>query len=224
MWCEVTAWGRALFRGELCRGDGIGIVVDSALIQGNGKHGEHRRLKAAVGGTQSCFRSWRWVPSEFRYCGCSALFGWSSRAIRRSIHWRVRNAASVRSGLRGASAAPILFRCAAFSICGVLILGFVGGCIPQPRRGVDSPEPALRLEAMRQAAERKDRSAIVPLIGSLDSDDPATRLLAIRTLEEITGLTHGYDYASGEKARGEAVARWAAWAEAEGLVPAAARR
>jgi HEAT repeat protein len=108
--------------------------------------------------------------------------------------------------------------------CVAVVAGFVAGCIPQPKRGVDSPEPALRLEAMREAAATKDRDAIVPLIGSLDSDDPATRLLAIRTLEAITGLTHGYDYAGAEKAREEAVKRWVAWAEAEGLTPAAGSR
>jgi hypothetical protein len=42
----------------------------------------------------------------------------------------------------------------------------------------------------------------------LDSDDPATRLLAINALERITGDRLGFDYAAPEAQRQAAISRW----------------
>lgn len=89
-------------------------------------------------------------------------------------------------------------------------LALVGGCTPIPK-GFDSPEPAARIEAAVDAADRGDRSAIPQLIGLLDSDDPATRLVAIRSLERLTGQTLGYDHAAPEADREPAIARWVDW-------------
>lgn len=99
-------------------------------------------------------------------------------------------------------------------------LAALAGCIPQPAPGIDSPEPALRLDAIRAAVARHDQAAVPPLIALLDSDDPATRLFAIRALENLTGETLGYDYAAPERERNEAAARWAERARA-GTMPAA---
>lgn len=49
------------------------------------------------------------------------------------------------------------------------------------------------------------------LVQMLESDDPATRLLAISTLQRLTNQTFGYDYAQPEVKRRPAVERWAAW-------------
>jgi HEAT repeat protein len=87
-----------------------------------------------------------------------------------------------------------------------------GGCVPIPK-GFDSPEPAARIEAAVEAADRGDRGAIPDLIALLESDDPATRLVAIRSLERLTGETLGYDHAAGEYEREEAVERWVEWHE-----------
>lgn len=86
----------------------------------------------------------------------------------------------------------------------------MGACVPIPK-GFDSPEPAARITAAVEAADRGDRSAIPALIGLLDSDDPATRLVAIRSLERLTGETLGYDHAALEAQREEAVLRWVDW-------------
>ncbi len=90
------------------------------------------------------------------------------------------------------------------------VVGFFGGCTPIPK-GFDSPEPAARIEAALEAADRGDRGAIPDLIGLLDSDDPATRMVGILALERLTGETLGYDYAAAEGEREAAVARWVEW-------------
>jgi len=78
-------------------------------------------------------------------------------------------------------------------------------------KGFDSPEPAARISAAVEAADAGDAGAIPDLIGLLDSDDPATRLVAIRSLERLTGQTLGYDHAAPEREREEAVDRWVEW-------------
>lgn len=94
------------------------------------------------------------------------------------------------------------------------------GCQGPAPRGFDSPEPGKRIEAAARAAETGDRTAVRPLISMLDSDDPAARLVAIRALERITGRTLGYDHASPEAQRREAVERWISWeAEQRGEQP-----
>jgi len=82
------------------------------------------------------------------------------------------------------------------------------GCGPSMPRGFDSPEPAARMDAIVDAARNSDGSAVPEIVPLLGSDDPATRFLAIRTLERLTGQTFGYDYAAPEAERGEAVERW----------------
>jgi len=85
-----------------------------------------------------------------------------------------------------------------------------GACTPIPK-GFDSPEPAARMEAALDAAARGDSAAIPDLIALLDSDDPATRLVAIGALERLTGQTLGYHYAAPEQERADAVGRWVEW-------------
>ena len=65
------------------------------------------------------------------------------------------------------------------------------------------------------AAREGDLSAIPDLIGLLDSDDSLVRMVAIRSLERLTGQTLGYDHAVPEWRRDEAVERWVAWASAQ---------
>ena len=45
----------------------------------------------------------------------------------------------------------------------------------------------------------------------LESSDPASRLVAIRALERLTGETMGYDHAGSVPERGVAVDRWWVW-------------
>jgi HEAT repeat protein len=84
------------------------------------------------------------------------------------------------------------------------------GCATPPG-GWDSPEPAARLSAITDAARVGDPSAVPHLIESLNHDDPVVRLAAIRTLEQLTGQTLGYDYAAPEWRRQDKIAAWVDW-------------
>lgn len=99
-----------------------------------------------------------------------------------------------------------------WTVCasGAVIALRAGGCVPIPK-GFDSPEPAARIEAAVDAAATGEKGAIPDLIALLDSDDPATRLVAIGSLERLTGQTLGYHYAAPERERDAAVERWVEW-------------
>ena len=81
--------------------------------------------------------------------------------------------------------------------------------------------PEERLKAIVKAAREKDQSAIPKLIMFLDSDDPAVRLAAIRTLESLTGQTLGYDHAAPEWKRREMIQAWVEWDNRRGTPPKA---
>jgi HEAT repeat protein len=86
------------------------------------------------------------------------------------------------------------------------------GCAnPDTAVGFHEQNPAARIRAIRQAAATGDRSAIPDLIDLLESDDPAERVLSIRTLQGMTGQTLGYDHSAPLEERREAVRRWSAW-------------
>ena len=95
----------------------------------------------------------------------------------------------------------------------IVAVGAAAGCAgPRtPEGGFDSLEPGSRLHAINRAGQQRDTTALSDLIESLESDDPAIRMMAIVALEQITGTRLGYDpYAP----RGERQAAADAWLEA----------
>jgi HEAT repeat protein len=92
----------------------------------------------------------------------------------------------------------------------------VSACGPTIKADFDSPEPAARNAAIVQAAAGRDAAAVPNLVRMLDSDDPATRLLAIDALDRITGERLGYEHAAHEHEREPAVRRWQEWVAANG--------
>ena len=96
----------------------------------------------------------------------------------------------------------------------VVGVGALGGCAPEAA-SFDSREPAARLEASFRAVDARDQRSTDELIRMLSSDDPAERLVAIRSLERLTGQTLGYDHAGTEAERAEAIDRWVAWQAAQ---------
>jgi HEAT repeat protein len=99
--------------------------------------------------------------------------------------------------------------------CGLIILILsLAGCGPVVTPSFDSPEPAARNAAIVRAAETRDRESVDELVEMLASDDPATRVLAIRTLERITGKTMAFDPHADEISRAQAIRRWEGWIEA----------
>lgn len=99
------------------------------------------------------------------------------------------------------------------------IVAVLGACTDVPKADFASPEPGARNAAIVEAAARGDQSARVHLVQMLESDDPATRLLAISTLQRLTDQTFGYDYALPEVKRRPAIERWAAWAREQTSTP-----
>lgn len=79
------------------------------------------------------------------------------------------------------------------------------------RPDFSSPLPQDRLAAIAKARRTNDPAAVEPLIGLLGSDDPLVRLVASDTLTRITGEDFGYDPASKDTQRRQAIERWRAW-------------
>ena len=91
----------------------------------------------------------------------------------------------------------------------LLVLGSVVSCgQPATSGGFDSPIPAARLHALRQAARSGDRSSLKRIVELLDSDDAAVRLLAILTLERLTGETYGYHHYAPRWDREASIRLW----------------
>lgn len=77
------------------------------------------------------------------------------------------------------------------------------------------------MAAITEAGVSGNTKAIPDLIEQLESNDPGARLLAIRSLERLTGLTLGYDHADPWWQREQAIEHWRAWALQHGhLTPA----
>lgn len=90
----------------------------------------------------------------------------------------------------------------------------IAACMPSAPADFNSPEPAARNAAIVQAARTEDAAAVPDLVRMLESDDPATRVLAIGTLERLTGQRLGYDPQGSPMERRKAVQAWREWAEA----------
>lgn len=91
------------------------------------------------------------------------------------------------------------------------VLGLSGCSLPERTAGFDSVDPCERTLALGRAAEHEDKECVPALIGLLDSEDPAERMLAICLLEKKTGQTLGYEYSASEWERSQAIERWVAW-------------
>ena len=98
----------------------------------------------------------------------------------------------------------------------VFLLLTLAGCLPVATPDFHSAEPAARNAAIVESAANSRRNSIPDLITQLECDDPTTRLLAIRTLEQLTGQTLGYDYADPEVKREKAVRSWVEWWKRQG--------
>lgn len=98
-----------------------------------------------------------------------------------------------------------------------MVLIVFGGCASRPV-GFDAPDSAGQLAAIERALVTRDTAAAPELVRLLSSDDPVVRLVASRTLEDLTGQTMGYNHADPEWKRREAIQRWVAWTESSTAV------
>ena len=73
---------------------------------------------------------------------------------------------------------------------------------------LQSPDPTVRVMAIKWAGENKVSQAVPQLVDFLQHDDRSVRFYAIQGLQRITGTDNGYDYKANPKSRAAAVQRW----------------
>ena len=71
-----------------------------------------------------------------------------------------------------------------------------------------SPDPAIRVIAIKWAGENELRQAVPQLVDLLLNEDKAIRFYSIQSLVKITGTNNGYDYKADAERRSAAVKRW----------------
>lgn len=86
------------------------------------------------------------------------------------------------------------------------VIAGLSACVPIPT-GFDSPVPGARIDASVRAATEQDAQAIPDLIELLESEDPATRLIAANAIEWIIGRPIDYDLGAPQPDRFAAVER-----------------
>jgi len=88
--------------------------------------------------------------------------------------------------------------------------GMIAGCggAPAANQGVDDAEPRARMASIAQPRGDADERRMWELIEALESDDPAVRMMAIATLERITGTRRGFEPYNSSETRQVAVDRW----------------
>ena len=104
-----------------------------------------------------------------------------------------------------------------------LVLGAWACQAPHPPPNVADPDPQVKIAGMKQAVATRDRSVLPKLVESLESDDPAVRFFAIRSLEQFAGDRLGYEYYADDDERKPAVARWQSWLKGQDLPVRAAQ-
>jgi hypothetical protein len=93
-----------------------------------------------------------------------------------------------------------------------IALGIPAGCTaPKEEASVAHPDPSVKIRGMKKAARERDMAAVRQLVKDLDSDDPAVRFYAIRSLGDLTGEDFGYRYYHDEVQRRESLGRWQEW-------------
>lgn len=94
----------------------------------------------------------------------------------------------------------------------VLGIGNIAGCHePTGPRTIANPDSTVKIQAIKRAAEEKDRAQTAEMVASLESDDPAVRLYAIQGLQRLCGQDFGYRFYAEPEQRRPAVEKWKQW-------------
>ena len=85
----------------------------------------------------------------------------------------------------------------------------VSGCRSgPPPRGLDDPDPAVRITTIKSIADRNDTRQTERLVELLDDRDPAVRLSAAQALRQLTGKSLGASYSDDPAARRAVKRQW----------------
>lgn len=82
---------------------------------------------------------------------------------------------------------------------------------PKEPASVAHDDPSVKIRGMKKAARERDVAVVRQLVKDLDSDDPAVRFYAIRSLNDLTKQDFGYRYYYDEDQRREPLSRWQEW-------------
>lgn len=96
-------------------------------------------------------------------------------------------------------------------ILAAIVLSFAGCQDPRGPVSINSDDPDLKIQAMKQDVTHCNRADIPKLVSSLQSDDPAIRFYAVQALRRITNDDFGYRFYEDDDQRAPATARWQAW-------------
>ena len=111
-----------------------------------------------------------------------------------------------------------LSACVCFWIATTLVLSGCSG--PFDRKmglsDLDSPNPGVRIMAIKWAGDNKASSATPRLVDFLQDEDTSVRFFTIEALRRITGTDNGYHYKANPKLRAEAVGRWREFLKSNG--------
>ncbi len=102
------------------------------------------------------------------------------------------------------------FSCLCFWAPIVLMLAGCGNSFDRKMglSDLDSPNPTVRIMAIKWAGDNKISQAVPKLVDFLQDEDKSVRFYAIEGLWRITGTDNGYDYKTAPHIRAAAVKRW----------------
>lgn len=93
----------------------------------------------------------------------------------------------------------------------LLLPPLLTGCFAHDSPSLTSPDPSLKIPAIKLAVQDHDVQAEAQLVKDLDSDDSAVRFYAIDGLRKLTAQDFGYRYYDDAIHRLPAIRRWQAW-------------
>ena len=82
---------------------------------------------------------------------------------------------------------------------------------------LESPDPVVRIMAVKWAGDNKVSSAVPQLVNFLQHEDESVRFYSIEALRRITGTDYGFDYKAAGHLRAVAVKRWQKSLDLKGL-------
>jgi HEAT repeat protein len=106
------------------------------------------------------------------------------------------------------------------SAAGAVLLSSCAGAGPTRYQRLQDEDAKVRLAAVVEAGQAKDRKALSLLVERLSDSEKDVRLYAIVALEHITGQTLDYRFYDSPEAREQAVERWREYLAKSATMPA----